>query len=95
MHTLTRVYVTIRMDDAFTLNCRPTVPVGCEERVVDATRPLLPLVKGLAPRLVGQYIDRCIIRGKTKNCFVDYQNALIVSVLGPVYLMYRQEFKME
>ena len=21
------------MDDAFTLNCRPTVPVGCEEQV--------------------------------------------------------------
>ena len=58
------------MDDAFTLNCRPTVPVGCEELVVDVTRPLLPLVKGLAPRLVGwylgQYIDRCIIRGKPK-----------------------------
>ena len=29
-------YVTIRMDAAFTLNCRPTVPVGCEEQVVDA-----------------------------------------------------------
>ena len=27
---LTQVYVTIRMDDAFTLNCHPTVP-GCEE----------------------------------------------------------------
>ena len=54
MHVLTQVYVTIRMDDAFTLNCRPTVPVGCEEQVVDAkrTRPFLPLVKGLAPRLL-------------------------------------------
>ena len=41
------------MDDAFILNCRPTVPVGCEEQVADAkcTRPFLPLVKGLAPRL--------------------------------------------
>ena len=53
MHALTQVYIIIRMDDAFALNCRPTVPVGCEEQVVDAkcTRPFLPLVKGLAPRL--------------------------------------------
>ena len=41
------------MDDAFILNCCPMVPVGCEEQVVDAkcTRPFLPLVKDLAPRL--------------------------------------------
>ena len=25
---LTQVYVTIRMDDTFTLNCRPRIPVG-------------------------------------------------------------------
>ena len=30
----THLSITIRMDDAFTLNCRPTVPVGCEEQVV-------------------------------------------------------------
>ena len=62
MHVLTQVYVTIRMDDAFTLNCRPTVPVGCEEQVVDAkcTRPFLPLVKGLAPRL-GAWIVQSMI----------------------------------
>ena len=54
MHALTQVHVTIRMDDAFTLNCHPTVPMGCEEQVVDAkcTRPFLPVVKGLAPRLI-------------------------------------------
>ena len=39
-------HVTVRKtrsDDEFTLNCRPTVPVGCEEQVVDAkcTRPFL------------------------------------------------------
>ena len=53
MHALTQVYVTIRMDDAFALNCRPTVSMGCEEQVVDAkcTRPFFPLVKGLTPRL--------------------------------------------
>ena len=49
MHAPKQAYVTICMDDAFTLNCRPTVPVGCEEQVVDAkcTGPFLPLVKGL------------------------------------------------
>ena len=31
----TLLRITIHMDDAFTLNCRPTVPVGCEEQVVD------------------------------------------------------------
>ena len=25
--------ITIRMDDTYTLNCRPTVPVGCEKQV--------------------------------------------------------------
>ena len=34
MHTHMQVYITIRMDDGFTLNCRPTFPVGCEEQVV-------------------------------------------------------------
>ena len=29
----THLRIIIRMDDAFTLNCRPTVPVGCEEQV--------------------------------------------------------------
>ena len=28
--------VTIRNDDDFTLNCHPTVPVGCEEQVANA-----------------------------------------------------------
>ena len=34
-------YVTIRKDDAFTLNCRPMVPMGCEEQIGNAkcTRP--------------------------------------------------------
>ena len=44
----------IRKDDNFTLNCRPTGTMGCEEQVADVkcTRPLFPfLVKGLAPRL--------------------------------------------
>ena len=42
----------IRKNDDFTLNCRSTVPVGCEEQVGNAkcTRPSL-LVEGLAPRL--------------------------------------------
>ena len=31
----THLRIIIRMDDAFTLNYRPTVPVGCEEQVVD------------------------------------------------------------
>ena len=53
MCALMQVYVTIRMDDAFTLNCCPTVSVGYEEQVGNAkcTRPFLSLVKGLTPRL--------------------------------------------
>ena len=50
MHTLMQVHVTIRIDDAFILDCRqhpPMVPVGCEEQVIDAkymyTRPFLLL----------------------------------------------------
>ena len=27
------ILIIIHMDDAFTLNCCPTVPVGCEEQV--------------------------------------------------------------
>ena len=36
--------VTIRNDDDFTLNCHPTVPVGCEEQVanVKCSRPSVP-----------------------------------------------------
>ena len=36
--------VTIRNDDDFTLNCHPTVPVGCEEQVANAkcSRPSVP-----------------------------------------------------
>ena len=49
-----QVYVAISMDDAFILNCHPTVPVGCEEQVVDAqcTRPyqtLSPSCEGSGP----------------------------------------------
>jgi hypothetical protein len=56
MYALAQMHVTTRNrrnDDEFTLNCRPTVPVGCEEQVSNAkcTRPFVPLVKGLAPRL--------------------------------------------
>ena len=58
MHALTQVYVTIRMDDAYTLNCRPTVPVGCEEQIVDA-KCTRPLVKGLAPRLINRGVRLC------------------------------------
>ena len=49
----TSLAVTTHKVDTFILNCCPTVPVGCEERVgnVKCTRRFLPLVKGLAPRL--------------------------------------------
>ena len=55
MYVLAQVHVIIHVDDAFTLNYHPTVPMGpgYEEQVGNAkcTRPFLPLVKGLAPRL--------------------------------------------
>ena len=54
MHALTQVNITIHMDDAFTLNCRPTVPVGCKEQVADAkcTRPFLPSCEGAGTQTI-------------------------------------------
>ena len=81
MYVLAQVHVIIHVDDAFTLNYHPTVPMGpeYEEQVGNAkcTRPFLPLVKGLAPRL--QWQHSCSARTLLPDCWQVWQRTDPVS----------------
>ena len=75
------MYVTIHMDDAFTLNCHPTVPVGCEEQV-DRQCEVYQTLPSSCEGAGSQTTSLFLYKVDTQQYHCSYKLTLIVETLA-------------